>query len=79
MKKLLSLLWAGAFAVSCPCLRTLEGRGRGTRNTRSVQGVVTNDADAALEGAVVQLKDTKIAADPVLHHEGGTARIISTA
>lgn len=29
------------------------------RQTRSVQGVVTNNADAPLEGAVVQLKDTK--------------------
>jgi hypothetical protein len=29
------------------------------RQTRSVQGVVTNDDDAPLEGAVVQLKDTK--------------------
>jgi hypothetical protein len=29
------------------------------RQTRSVQGVVTNDGDTPLEGAVVQLKDTK--------------------
>jgi hypothetical protein len=29
------------------------------RQTRSVQGVVTDNADAPLEGAVVQLKDTK--------------------
>jgi hypothetical protein len=29
------------------------------RQTRSVQGVVTTDADAPIEGAVVQLKDTK--------------------
>jgi|SRR4051812_22345969 len=29
------------------------------RQTRSVQGVVTDDADNALNGAVVQLKDTK--------------------
>lgn len=29
------------------------------RQTRSVQGVVTNNGDAPLEGAVVQLKDTK--------------------
>ena len=29
------------------------------RQTRSVQGVVTNNAEAPLEGAVVQLKDTK--------------------
>lgn len=29
------------------------------QQTRSVQGVVTNNAEAPLEGAVVQLKDTK--------------------
>ena len=29
------------------------------RQTRSVQGVVTDNADSPLEGAVVQLKDTK--------------------
>jgi histidinol dehydrogenase len=29
------------------------------RQTRSVQGVVTDNADTPLEGAVVQLKDTK--------------------
>ena len=29
------------------------------RETRSVQGVVTKDGDTPLEGAVVQLKDTK--------------------
>jgi len=29
------------------------------RQTRSVQGIVTDNGDAPLEGAVVQLKDTK--------------------
>jgi Carboxypeptidase regulatory-like domain len=29
------------------------------KQTRSVQGVVTNDGESPLEGAVVQLKDTK--------------------
>ena len=29
------------------------------RETRSVQGVVTSDGDTPIEGAVVQLKDTK--------------------
>lgn len=32
---------------------------RENANTRSVQGVVTDSADNMLEGAVVQLKDTK--------------------
>lgn len=36
-----------------------QKRDNNEKQTRSVQGVVTNDAETPLEGAVVQLKDTK--------------------
>jgi hypothetical protein len=56
-----SVLTALAVLVLC-CALPLAAQRRDSRensNTRSVQGVVTDGADNALEGAVVQLKDTK--------------------
>lgn len=56
-------LWGLAAAVALAGVVTLPAYGQkkdsNERQTRSVQGVVTNDAETPLDGAVVQLKDTK--------------------
>ena len=59
MKKLLlSVLAAVVLASMTPALAQRRDSKEST-NTRSVQGVVTDSTDSPLEGAVVQLKDTK--------------------
>jgi hypothetical protein len=60
MRKILTALVA---AVALAGIVTLPAKAQKKdtedRQTRSVQGVVTNNSDAPIEGAVVQLKDTK--------------------
>lgn len=59
MKRFLGILAFGivlAGAVTLPVYAQKKGE---DRQTRSVQGVVSDNADNPLEGAVVQLKDTK--------------------
>lgn len=59
MKKVLTLITAGVvLAVAVPAFAA-DKKDKQETNTRTVQGVVTDDADAPIEGAVVQLKDTK--------------------
>jgi hypothetical protein len=56
-----SILTAIAVLVLC-CALPLSAQRRDSResaNTRSVQGVVTDGSENLLDGAVVQLKDTK--------------------
>jgi hypothetical protein len=56
-----SLLTAIAVFIVC-CALPLAAQRRDAKenaNTRSVQGVVADGSDNVLEGAVVQLKDTK--------------------
>jgi hypothetical protein len=56
-----SVLTASAALLLC-CALPLAAQRRDSRentNTRTVQGVVTDGSDNTLEGAVVQLKDTK--------------------
>ena len=60
MKKLFTVLIASialAGVVTLPAYA--QKKENEDRQTRSVQGVVTDNADNPLEGAVVQLKDTK--------------------
>ena len=58
-KLLMGLVAAAALAGVMTVPAHAQKKGNEDRQTRSVQGVVTNDADAPLDGAVVQLKDTK--------------------
>jgi hypothetical protein len=60
MKRFLAILVTGvalAGAVTLPLYA--QKKDSQDRQTRSVQGVVTDDADNPLEGSVVQIKDTK--------------------
>ena len=60
MKRIIVALVAAvalAGAVTMPAYA--QNKDSDERQTRSVQGVVTNDAEAPLEGAVVQLKNLK--------------------
>jgi hypothetical protein len=61
MRKLVTALVAGvALTAFVPGLLHRAGAQKKEETaTRSVQGVVTDVADAPVEGAVVQLKDTK--------------------
>src|SRR5512138_1876035 len=59
MRKLLAVAVA-AFVLAVAIPASAQRRdAKENANTRSVQGVVTDDGDNLLEGAVVQLKDTK--------------------
>ena len=59
MKKTLTLITAGVLlAVAIPAFAA-DKKDKQESTTRTVQGVVTDSAEAPLEGAVVQLKDTK--------------------
>ena len=59
MKKLLTLIIAGVVLAVVPAAIAADKKDRQENTTRSLQGVVTNDSDAPVQGAVVQLKDTK--------------------
>ena len=59
MKKILTLVTAGVFLAIVPAALAQKKGDQQETTTRSVQGVVTDSAEAPLEGAVVQLKDTK--------------------
>ena len=61
MKKLLTVLITSFVLAAVTALPAHAQKKKESedRQTRSVQGVVTDKADAPLEGAVVQLKDTK--------------------
>jgi hypothetical protein len=59
MKRILTLMAAGAIlAMAVPALAA-DKKDKQETSTRTVQGVVTDGADAPVEGAVVQLKDMK--------------------
>jgi hypothetical protein len=59
MRKVLTLITAGVvLAVVVPAFGA-DKKDKQESTTRSVQGVVTDAGEAPLEGAVVQLKDTK--------------------
>jgi hypothetical protein len=64
MKRILTLMTVGAIlAIGVSAIavraRAADKKDKQERATRSVQGTVTDDADAPIEGAVVQLKDMK--------------------
>ena len=60
MKKLLTVLITSIALVGVAALPAhAQKKESEDRQTRSVQGVVTDKDDTPLEGAVVQLKDTK--------------------
>ena len=56
MRRIL-LLWAITVAIAA--VQPLCAQGKQDTSPKSVQGVVTDAADNLVEGAVVQLKDTK--------------------
>jgi uncharacterized protein YdeI (BOF family) len=59
MKRILTLITAGlVLAVAVPALAA-DKKDKQETSTRTVQGVVTDASETAIEGAVVQLKDTK--------------------
>lgn len=58
MKRVLAAAVVLVLALAFP-VAAQKKKDRENLNTRSVQGVVTDSADNGLEGAVVQLKDTK--------------------
>ncbi len=59
MRKLLTLVTAGvALAIAVPAFAA-DKKDKQETSTRTVQGVVTDAAEGSIEGAVVQLKDTK--------------------
>ena len=59
MKKVLTLITAGiVLAIAVPAYAA-DKKDKQETTTRTVQGVVTDAAEAPIEGAVVQLKDTK--------------------
>jgi hypothetical protein len=57
MNRILSALVILLMVVALPVYG--QKKDKDDSNTRSVQGVVTDDGDNPLDGAVVQLKDTK--------------------
>jgi hypothetical protein len=64
MKRILTLIAAGvALAITVPATavraKAADKKDKQETSTRTVQGLVTDDADVPLEGAVVQLKDLK--------------------
>ena len=52
-------LAAAVALLLCAAGAWAQGKKNEDKNTRSVQGAVTTAADAAVDGAVVQLKNTK--------------------
>jgi hypothetical protein len=58
MRRLISLLLAIAVLAAVPAVYG-QGKKKGSDQTRSVQGAVNSADDAAVNGAVVQLKNTK--------------------
>jgi len=59
MKKLLTLITAGlVLAIAVPAFAA-DKKDKQESTTRTVQGVVTDANDGPVDGAVVQLKDTK--------------------
>jgi hypothetical protein len=58
MKRTLSILLA-SLVLSSAAAHAQRGDDRNLGNTRTVEGVVIDAEDAFVEGAVVQLKDTK--------------------
>lgn len=60
MKRKLFLISALAlFAAALPALAEQRGGNKQDSNTRSVSGAVRDASDNTVEGAVVQMKDTK--------------------
>ena len=59
MKRFLTLLIASFVLAGVAVSPARAQKKTEDRQTRSVQGVVTDNAESPLEGAVVQLKDTK--------------------
>jgi hypothetical protein len=59
MKRILTLITAGlVLAIAVPAMAA-DKKDKQETTTRTVQGVVTDASDTPIEGAVVQLKDTK--------------------
>jgi hypothetical protein len=58
MTMVLTLVTGVLLAAAVPAFAA-DKKDRQEKTTRSVQGVVIDSADAPIEGAVVQLKDTK--------------------
>src|SRR5687767_15964945 len=59
MRKVLTLMTAGVLlAIAVPAYAA-DKKDKQETATRTVQGVVTDASETAIEGAVVQLKDTK--------------------
>jgi hypothetical protein len=59
MKRLLTLITAGlVLAFAAPAIAA-DKKDKQESTTRSLQGIVTDSADAPVAGAVVQLKDMK--------------------
>ena len=59
MRKVFTLMTAGVLLALAVPAYTADKKDKQETNTRTVQGVVTDAADTPVEGAVVQLKDTK--------------------
>jgi hypothetical protein len=59
VKRFLTILLASVVMVGVVASPAYAQKKSDDRQTRSVQGVVSDNADNVLEGAVVQLKDTK--------------------
>jgi len=59
MKKVLTLVTAGILlAIAVPAYAA-DKKDKQETTTRTIQGIVTDASDTPIEGAVVQLKDTK--------------------
>lgn len=59
MKRILTLITAGIILIAAPRAFSADRKDKQETATRSVQGTVTDSAENSLEGAVVQIKDTK--------------------
>jgi hypothetical protein len=59
MRKFLTLITAGVLLVVVPAAVAADKKDREETSVRSLQGVVRDGSDNPIEGAVVQLKDTK--------------------
>jgi hypothetical protein len=59
MRKVLTLFTAGVLLALAVPVFAADKKDKKETASRTVQGVVTNEAEAPIEGAVVQLKDTK--------------------
>jgi hypothetical protein len=59
VKRILTAILAGALLTAIPVMAQSKKEKAEEAKTRSVQGVVTDGQENPIEGAVVQLKDTR--------------------